>query len=131
MDTLCSVDDKCKTLIRPKLMCVVFGTFNVPTFQKPDISDEEFIIPSSFGPTPATSLLLTRNWICSLLKVSLLGQVIVPTPYPPAILVFAGKATSPTLLKKNIGHNIVSTIDTIHEVVSSFEKVAILLLFIA
>jgi len=65
-----------------------------------------------------------------LLKTSLLGQVIVPAPYPPAILVLAEKANNPVLLKSNSGGNIISIMNPIHEIVSSFEKAALLLIFI-
>jgi len=57
-DILCSDEDKCKSLIEPKLICVLCGTLNVPTFQKPDINDD-LIVPCSFDPTPAALLLLT------------------------------------------------------------------------
>ena len=57
-DILCREDGKRKSLIEPKLICVVCGTFNVPTFQKPDINDG-LIVPCSFDPSPAALLLLT------------------------------------------------------------------------
>ena len=57
-DILCSDDDKRKSLIEPKLICVVCGIFNVPTFQKPDINDD-LIVHCSFDPNPAALLLLT------------------------------------------------------------------------
>jgi hypothetical protein len=58
-DILCSDDDKCKSLIEPELICVVFGTFNVPIFQVPDINDDGngLFDPCSLDPTAL--LLLT------------------------------------------------------------------------
>ena len=54
----------------------------------------------------------------------------MPAPYPPAILVLAENANNPVLLKSNSGGNINSITNTIHEILSSFEKTAILLICI-
>jgi hypothetical protein len=54
----------------------------------------------------------------------------VPTPYPPAILVLAEKANNPVLLISNSEGNAISIMNNILEIVSPFEKAALLLTFI-